>query len=434
MSDIKKIGLFSAVSIVTANMIGTGVFTSLGFQTVDIRSGFSLLSLWVVGGIIALCGALSYGELASAMPKSGGEYQYLSKIYHPIVGFLSGWVSSTVAFAAPIALASELFAQYIHYAFPWVNTSYLACFVVIGVTFVHMHSLSLGSIFQDVSSVIKILILIGLIILGVMTGSPAGYSLSFMPTAEDIPTIFSAQYAIALVFVMYAYSGWNATIYIADEIKNPAKVIPISLVIGTIFVLILYVLTNYVILLTTPMNELVGVLEVGYASANHIFGTHGSLIMAILIAFCLISSISSMVWTGPRVTQAICENVKAFRFLTSSSGSTIPKRSLFLQMMISLAMLVTASFKSILTYISFTVILFSFLTVLGVFVYRYRFKGQSGPYKTWGYPVTPLIFIVGSGWMLVYMLIELPIESLAGLGTLIIGAAVYLLSKNKKSK
>jgi APA family basic amino acid/polyamine antiporter len=412
-------------------MIGTGVFTSLGFQTVHIQTGFSLLSLWFLGGIIALCGALSYGELASAMPRSGGEYQYLSKIYHPLVGFLSGWVSSTVAFAAPIALASQLLSQYIHYIFPSVNILYLSCSIVIGITLIHMYSLSAGTIFQDISSILKVLIILGLIVIGLYVGSPQGYEISFKPTEQDLDNILSPYYAIALVFVMYAYSGWNATIYIANEIKNPARTIPISLVIGTIFVLVLYVLTNYVILLTTPIDELYGVLEVGYASANHIFGPKGSMIMAGSIAFCLISSISSMVWTGPRVTQAISEDVKAFSFLLSKNSHKLPIRSLLFQLVIVLVMLVTASFESILTYISFTVILFSFLTVLGVFIYRRRFKSELGPYRTWGYPITPLIFIIANLWMLIYIFKHHTRESVMGLGTLVIGALVYFFSSRK---
>jgi APA family basic amino acid/polyamine antiporter len=425
----RLISLFTAICIVVANMIGTGVFTSLGFQAADIKSGFALLSLWLVGGIFALCGALSYGELGAAMPRSGGEFHYLSRIYHPIIGFLTGWVSVTVGFAAPIAAAAMAFGQYTSRVFPVLTPMVLAPLIVIIISLVHTKNLKLGSYFQDILTVLKILLIVVLIVCGIFLAEPQ--AIRFLPTSEDIPLIFSAPFAISLVYVTYSYSGWNASIYLASEIEEPEKNIPLSLFVGTLIVMILYLLINFVFLYSTPIDELAGQLEVGYVSANQIFGTQGANIMSLLIAFGLISSISSMVWAGPRVTQVIGEDIPFFRPLAKKNADGIPHYAILLQLAIVLVLVLTATFEAVITYLGFTLTLSSFLTVLGVFVHRMRFPDVPRPYKTWGYPVTPLIFLAISLWMLIFIFQGKPVESLAGLGTIALGLPVYLLASKK---
>jgi APA family basic amino acid/polyamine antiporter len=425
----RLISLFTAICIVVANMIGTGVFTSLGFQAADIKSGFALLSLWLVGGIFALCGALSYGELGAAMPRSGGEFHYLSRIYHPIIGFLTGWVSVTVGFAAPIAAAAMAFGQYTSRVFPVLTPMVLAPLIVIIISLVHTKNLKLGSYFQDILTVLKILLIVVLILCGLFLAEPQ--ALRFLPSSEDIPLIFSAPFAISLVYVTYSYSGWNASIYLASEIEEPEKNIPLSLFVGTFIVMVLYLLINFVFLYSTPINELAGQLEVGYVAANQIFGTQGANIMSLLIAFGLISSISSMVWAGPRVTQVIGEDIPFFRPLAKKNAEGIPYYAILLQLAIVLVLVLTATFEAVITYLGFTLTLSSFLTVLGVFVHRMRFPDVPRPYKTWGYPVTPIIFLAISLWMLIFIFQGKPVESLAGLGTIALGLPVYLLASKK---
>ena len=217
----RRVGFRTTTGIVIANIIGTGVFTSLGFQVADIQSGFALIFLWIAGGIVALCGALCYSELAAALPRSGGEYHFLSAIYHPALGFMAGFVSATVGFAAPIALAAMAFGKYgegvlggtsaiaFSFALVWINA------------LVHLRGLKTGSAFQDLSTIIKILVIAILIGAGFLI-SPK-QSLSFLPQAGDSSAIFSASFAVALVYVMYAYSGWNAASYITSEIEQPER-------------------------------------------------------------------------------------------------------------------------------------------------------------------------------------------------------------------
>ncbi|MGB3651424.1 MAG: amino acid permease, partial [Rivularia sp. (in: cyanobacteria)] len=353
----KAIGLFTATCIVVANMIGTGVFTSLGFQVVDIKSGFTLLFLWMVGGVFALCGALSYGELGAAMPYSGGEYYYLSRIYHPVVGFLSGWVSVTVGFAAPIAAAAMALGAYFKGVFPIVSSTAIALGVVVGVSLIHSRSKTFGSYFQQIFTILKVLLIVVLIVCGFLLAEPQ--QLGFLPSAGDVNLIFSSPFAISLVYVTYSYSGWNAAVYLASEVEEPEKNLPRSLIGGTLIVMGLYLLLNFIFLHTTPLNKLAGEVEVGYIAANQIFGLFGAKIMGVLISFGLISSISSMVLAGPRVTQAIGEDIPLFKMLARKNTSGIPYLAILVQLFIVTVLILTSSFQAVITYLGFTLTLSS---------------------------------------------------------------------------
>src|SRR6266496_1979243 len=287
----RTVGFFTACGIVIANIIGTGVFTSLGFQVTDIHSGFALLMLWVVGGIAALCGALCYGELAAALPRSGGEYNFLSEIYHPAVGFMAGFVSATVGFAAPVALAAMAFGTYFNGVFGVGSPVMLSFAVVWLVTVFHLGNLQIGSAFQNVSTLVKLLLIGALIGAGFFVTPKQ--PISFLPAAGDKSSILSGAFAIALVYVMYSYSGWNAAAYITSEIERPEKNVPRSLLAGTSVVIVIYVLINAVFLATTPAEELKGQIEVALIAGKHIFGENGGRFAGGVICLGLIAAISS---------------------------------------------------------------------------------------------------------------------------------------------
>lgn len=431
MSDNnKKIGLFTATSLIIANMVGTGVFTSLGFQALGISSGFALVFLWVVGGVVALCGALIYGEIGSRFPESGGEYNYLSKIYHPALGFLSGWVSVTVGFSAPVAAASMAMSKYVAYIVPQLPKSVFAAGVVIFISVMHGIHFGIGKNFQNIFTTLKIALILVFILAGLFAKSDG--DASFTLNAEASQSIFSAAFAISLYFVGYSYSGWNAAAYLAGEIENPQKNLPKALLIGTSIVALLYVLLNYVFLKVAPLSELKGQVEVGAVAATHIFGKTNGNIMSVIIALLLVSSISAMVMVGPRVSEAMGKNYSIFAFLAKRRGNT-PMMAIFVQSSISLFFIFTATFDQVITYIGFTLNFFLFMTVLGVFVVRYKNNPPhySG-YKTLLYPVTPALFLLIETWVLIYGLIYKPFESQAGLVTVLSGLIVYYISKSKK--
>lgn len=423
--NLRGVGLATATALVVANMVGTGVFTSLGFQAAAIRSPFALLMLWVVGGLYALCGALAYGELGAAIPRSGGEYRLLSEIYHPSVGFLAGWVSVTVGFAAPVAAACMALGSYLSRVFPALEPRLVAVVAATLITAVHLWSLPVRKGFQNAFTLFKITLICGFVLCALFLAKPQ--PVSFLPDAGGLVALLSAPFAVSLVFVTYAYSGWNASVYIASEVKEPGRTIPRSLLLGTAVVTVLYVLLNLVFLLTTPVSVLAGQLEVGFLSGESVFGHSGARVMGLLISLGLVSSISSMVWAGPRVLLAVGEDFRLFRALSPLSRHGVPHRAVLIQYALVLGMVLTSSFESVITYLGFTLASCTFLTVAGLFVHRWRFPAADRPYRTWGYPATPLFFLAVTGWMLAFLLVGKPWESLAGLATLALGLPVYFL-------
>ena len=419
----RTIGLFTACAIVIANIIGTGIFTSLGFQLAEIHSGFPLLLLWVVGGIAALCGALSYGELSAALPRSGGEYHFLSKIYHPAVGFMAGFVSAIVGFAAPIALAAMAFGKYFQGVFNFGSPVLLSFAVVWLIALVHLSGLKFGSVFQNLSTLVKLLLIAVLIGAGlfVVPEQP----IAFLPARGDAMSIFGAPFAVALVYVMYSYSGWNAASYIIGEIKRPEKNVPRSLLAGTLVVSAIYVLLNAIFLATTPASELRGQLEVGLIAGKHIFGADGGRAVGAVICLGLIASISSMTWIGPRVTMSMGEDHWLLWLLGRKNSQGIPTYAIVLQLLIVNLLLLTRSFELVVVYVQFSLLLCSLLAVFGVIVLRTTRPGLARPYKVWAYPLPPLLFAAITIWMMIYLLRSHPIESLGGLATMLVGVLLY---------
>ncbi len=407
-------------------MVGVGVFTSLGFQVGGLPSGFTIIVLWLIGGICALCGALCYGELAAALPRSGGEYHFLSRIYHPAVGFLAGWLSATVGFAAPIAAAAMAFGVYFGHVVPGASPVVLSIAVVVVVTAVHLCGVRFGSLFQNVATSFKVLLILGLIGAGMMMAAPQ--TISFAPSARDPALIASAPFAISLVYVMYSYSGWNASAYIAGEVSDPGRNLPLSLALGTVFVIALYLALNAIFLRAAPMNEMAGQVDVAQVAARHIFGPDGGRLMAGLISFGLISSISAMTWIGPRVAMSMGEDNRALAFLAKKTSAGVPAVALGIQLAIVVALLLTSTFDKVVNYIQFSLTVCSFAAVLGVIVLRWRQPDLPRPYRTWGYPATPLLFLAISLWMMIHQLRERPWESGAGLLTLALGLGVYFLA------
>jgi len=427
----RTVGFFTACGIVIANIIGTGVFTSLGFQVADIQSGFALLMLWIVGGVAALCGALCYGELSAALPRSGGEYHFLSEIYHPAVGFMAGFISATVGFAAPIALAAMAFGKYFRGVFDFVSPVLFSFVLVWMVALFHFGNLRLGSAFQNLWTIVKLLLVGVLIGAGLLIEEKQ--PITFSPHAADTMSIFSGAFAVALVYVMYSYSGWNASSYIIGEVKNPERNVPRSLLAGTLIVIVAYVLLNAVFLATTPEGEMRGQLEVGLIAGRHIFGENGGRIVGAVICLGLISAVSSMTWIGPRVTMSMGEDHWLLRFLGRKNTGGVPANAVLVQLLIVNLLLLTRSFELVVVYIQFALLLCSLLTVIGVIVLRASRPNVSRPYRVWLYPLPPLLFAAITIWMMIYLLISKTTESVAGMVTAIVGFLLYFCAGKRVS-
>jgi len=421
------VSLVTATAIVVADMVGVGVFTSLGFQVADITSPFSLLLLWIVGGIVAICGAFCYAELAAMLPRSSGEYNFLRRIYHPAFGFVAGWLSATVGFAAPIALAAMAFGIYFKSIIPGAPPLLLGFCVTWLAALVHLAGVRFGGAYHNAWTALKLILIVVFIIAGFALGDTQ--QISFAPRAVDLVHIGGAPFAISLVFVMYSYSGWNAATYIGGELRDPARNLPRALFFGTAIVIVLYVALNAVFLATTPMQELAGQLDVAIIAGKHVFGSLGGRILGALICLGLVSSVSAMTWIGPRVTMTMGEDIPLLRIFSRRSKQDVPAFAIVFQLLVSNLLLLTQSFEAVLDFIQFSLTFCSFFTVLGVIKMRITHPKLARPYRAWGYPVTPLIFLTVTLFMMYYLVVNRPLQSLAGCAMMLAGLIIYYLSR-----
>ena len=422
---------FTVVAVIIANMVGTGVFTSLGFQLVDIRSGFALLMLWAIGGLVALGGALTYAELGAALPRSGGEYNLLRRIYHPAAGFVSGWISSTIGFAGPTALGAMTFAAYLSSVFPdGLNDGMrklVAAALVIFMALAHATNHRTSGSTQLVFTNFKIIVIVGFCLLALLvTNEPQ--PVNFLPQASDGAVLTSSVFAVSLIYVSFAYSGWNAATYLSSEVDNPQRNLPWILVMGTSIVTVLYVLLNFVFLYVAPMDAMVGQVEVGAIVAETALGAVGGQFVGLVFALLLISTVSAMTMAGPRVIQVIGEDYPALGFFGRTNRHGIPAVAIYTQTAVALAFILTSTFESVLVFAGFTMALNSSAAVFGVFVLRRRQPDLPRPYRTFLFPLPPLVYLTVMGWTLTFTLINRPVEALGSLAIIGSGLLFYFLT------
>lgn len=443
----RGIGLLTCLSLVMATMVGTGVYTTLGFQLQDLRSGFSILCLWVAGGVISLCGALSYAELAARIPKSGGEYTYLSEIYHPALGFMAAFVSLIAGFAAPIALSAMAFGSYLHAAAPLFPAQLSWLIAVILISLIHLRSLGVSSFVQVGSTLLKFL-LVGLFIAAgfwSLAKHPLNLEVLY-PHRESIKELPRPSSGIALIFVLYAYSGWNAVAYLAGEVREGRRIVGLSLVLGTVAVTLFYVALNAIFLTSAPASELRGVLNVGSVAATCLIGPAGGRIMSAIIAFGLLASISAMIWAGPRVTQRVGEDYTALCWLSGKTSNGIPHRAILLQLLVVLGLIAGGSFETVLLFAQTPLLLCLILGVAGIFALRRKERNALTSKMTTPldhsskdnkegldrlsftcpiYPLPPLVFIICSGAGLIYSALCKPWIAFAGIAIMLLPLLFY---------
>jgi len=415
---------------VVANMVGTGVFTSLGFQLLGIQSFFVLMMLWLVGGLTALCGALTYAELGANLPRSGGEYNFLTRLYHPCAGFVSGWVSATVGFAAPVALAAMTFGAYLSAVFPNISPMGSAMALVVLLTAVHCLSRQTSSSVQQAFTALKVLLIL-LFCAVIFIWGDTYQAADFSPQAGDKKLIFSGAFAVALIYVNYAYTGWNSATYVTSELDNPQRSLPIVLLVGTCIVMALYLMLNFTFLSAAPISILEGKLEVGVIVADHALGADGGKAMGAILALLLISTVSAMTMAGPRVLQAIGEDFSVFSKLADLNRHGVPMIAIIFQGALALVFIVSATFESVLIFSSFVLGVNTLFSVIGVFVLRWKKMNIKGAYKTFAYPFAPLVYLSVTLWTLIYVLISRPIEGWIGVAMIAAGAVLYYFSANR---
>jgi basic amino acid/polyamine antiporter, APA family len=438
----RKLGLFPATNIVVANMVGAGIFTTSGLLMAGLNNPILMLSLWVIGGIIALCGALSYGELGAAMPGAGGEYLFLSRLYNPVFGFLSGWVSFIVGFSAPIAASAIGFSEYFCRALPaipaWFQSNRimdpsgtktaLSVLVILIFTFIHYRGIKSGALIQNILTLLKVTLIIFLLLAGFL--SAKGDLNHFTAGGGVAPGLTGWKtMGLSLMWIMFAYSGWNASTYLGAEIKNPTKTLPGSLILGTGIVILLYLGINVLYVYGINPGEMKGVISIGGLAMGKLFGQSADTLFSLLIAFALFSSLSAFIIIGPRVYYSMAKDGLFFKSVARIHPKfQVPSNSIVLQALIAIVLTLSGTFEQILTYMGFALGIFPILTIFGVFKLR---KENPGALRLPGYPFTQILYLFVGVMILVLSFLERPVESSVAMVTVLIGIpAYYIFRKN----
>lgn len=434
----RELGAITATSIVAANMIGAGILTTTGLMAKQLPGPIWILGCWFLGGMIALAGALCYAELGSRMPEEGGEYVYLKRLYHPLFGFLTGWTSFIVGFSVPIASSALGFVEYLFAgldfgpnassAMYFALKKSTAVFIILVFTTIHYLGLKLGAKVQNVLTAMKITSIFGLAIVGVLAGG--GQINPFSIGNED--SFQGIGFGTAMMFVMFAYSGWNASTYVAGELKKPRKTLLLSLVSGTLIVMILYLITNFFILKAVPYQELKGQIAVLELASVKTFGTWMGNGLSLLIGMALLSSLSAFILIGPRVYFAMAKDRLFLPFASQVHPKYgVPGRSILIQATIAVTMVTIGSYERLLIYMGFALNIFPWLAITGLFIGRARRIGEPNAFHVIGYPVIPLFFLSSSLLLMIVNYFNRPIESTAAVITIVFGIPCYYIWINR---
>jgi basic amino acid/polyamine antiporter, APA family len=430
MNDQKKYTLTVGITLVIANMVGTGVFTSLGYQVGSIPSGFAILVLWAVGGVVALSGAFTYAEISTTLQKSGGEYNYLGKIFHPALGFAGGWMSLLVGFAGAISAVALAIGEYSS-TLLGISNKVVAIGAIVLVTSIHLFGVKTGGRVQNLLTGMKLLLILFFCIAPFFVADEIKSGISFLPQAGDMDLILSANFAVSLVFVVYAYTGWNAVAYIAGNLENPTKNLPRSLIVGTLTVTVVYLALNSMFLYSATFSELDGKNDIGNVVAYKLFGDKVGLGFSMLFSIALLSTLSAMTIAGPRVLEAMGADYPRLKPFASKNRFDMPYISILVQAGWSIFLVLVSSFKEIIQYISISLSLFSMATVLGIFALRKNYPREKRPFQVPFFPLPPILFTVCTCWMIYYVTINDPRIILYTIATIIPGVIIYFIVSRK---
>jgi len=429
MTGQRPLGAVHAAALVVASMVGTGVFTTTGVLLTSLPSPAVVLVAWALSGVLALCGAAVYAELSAMMPRAGGEYVYVSRAFGPAAGFMSGWVALIVGFAAPTAGGALGFASYVHALAPTLPTLGVEIALIVVLTAVHMFDVRFGARLQTGLAGLVVAVIVVFVVAALVTGGMAFTNLAAAaPQAgapRDIGAVATAgAFAVGLVQISYAYSGWNGAAYVAGEVRDPARALPRALVIGTGLVTLLYLLLNVVFLCAVPPAALAGQVNVAHIAAGALFGAGGAQVVSSLVALTAAGFVSAMLMSGPRVAVAMAQDGVFFRALGRGNARGAPTLAVGLQGALAIVAVMTAKFDQLLVYVGFTLTLNAAAAVLAAFVLRRRDPGER-PHHALGWPYSGALFLAMAAFMIVLAVRERPWESAAALATLVAGGVAY---------
>ncbi|MCU0848094.1 MAG: amino acid permease [Spirochaetes bacterium] len=429
----RQLGLYTAVLIIIADVIGTGIFMTTGNVLGMVGSSMGVIALWAVGGLLAITGSMCYAELSSIWPDNGGEYVYLRNIFGFLPSFLTGWISLVVGFSASAAITSMTAVIYIDKLVPGalpgaLFQKVLASSVIFIFGMVHIIGVRKGGGVQNVLTVIKLLIVFLFVVFGLAMADWA--SADRLLAVYPVSSGSVLEYGSALVVIMYAFSGWNGATYIAGEIKDPARNLPRALFAGTLIVTVVYLAMNVVFIMSSPGKSIMGENAIGAVAAKNLFGDGIGPVFTFAIIIILLSSVSVQMMIGPRVYHAMARDGMIFNSLQRINPRfQTPDLAIIIQMVITIAYVFIGmdSVISLLIYLGFSLGIFPLLSVIGLVVYRYRNPGARSSYMTPLFPLVPAVFICLSLCMMATSVITKTETSLFALGVVACGVVIFFV-------
>jgi len=451
----RKLGLFDSTMIVMGIVIGGGIFYTTGIMAQNLPSAPLILLAWTMGGLLSLCGALIYAELGAAMPEAGGQYIYLSRAYGPLLGFLFGWTYCFVSLSGVIAVLAVALSDYLSYFIPFISPAHFvffsnanilnlefqyslstgqifAIFAIIIISISNFIGLGLGKFIQNIFTVIKIGTIIIFSILGITMGTKIPFDISLNPTGLSVNQLIGGL-SIALVTASLAYAGWENLNFIGGEIKNPRRNLPVALVLGTLGVMFLYIFINYVYVRALPIEEMSGVIRVAEKSTSALFHGPASGLISAAVIFSVIGALNGVILCTPRVYYAMAKDKLFFKKVAQLHPRfRTPGFAILIQAIWASVLVLSGTFEQLITFVMFAIIVFWMVTAASIFKFRKKYPEMLRPYKTWGYPIIPIVFILATLGIIINTIIEHPQESLTGIGIIIIGIPVYFFWQRKK--
>ena len=440
----RQLGLFDAVMLIVGNIIGIGIFVTTGEIAQSISSPGGILLIWLLGGLLALAGALSLAELAASLPYSGGDYIYLREAYGSLTGFLSGWSSFLVTFSGSIALLAVVFTAFLSFFFPALSEdrflfsqdllgfsfrlSAAQCFSILTVLLlssIHYIGVAMGAFLQNILTVLKIGALAAIILLGVFLGK--GSMSHFSPFFDLGKMTNLSQFGFAFIPVIFTYAGWNAVTYMAGEVREPERNLPAALLWATLLVIPLYLAINAVYFYAVPVGEMHGAIRVSELATTALFGRQTSAWITAIITVSVLGALNVTIMIGPRVYFAMAHDGLFFQSLTRVHARFhTPSNAIVLQAVWSSLLILTGTFGFLLNYVSFVITIFSTLAVTAVLALRIKRPELRRPYRVWGYPTMPILFILANLGIALATLWEKPVDALWGVGIVGLGIPAYL--------
>jgi APA family basic amino acid/polyamine antiporter len=432
----RRLNLFDATLLVIGNVVGAGIFTTSGVLAGELPQPPLFIAIWVIGGLLTLCGALTYAEMAGMFPRSGGDYQFLKEAYGPWAGFLLGWVSFWVITPGSIAVLSIAMAGYIKgfFAFDYtLMVKLLAVAIIIFFSLINYRGVRLSGTFQDLSTFGNLLIIFALILGGFISGN-GNWQNFHVASSSDFP--LSKLFGPAMIAVLFTYSGWFASAYIGGEVKNPGRNLPFSLLLGTVIITLFYTAINLIYLYALPLSQLKDTVNVAQLAAETLFfNPRIAQVISLAIILAISGSINATILGGTRIYYAMAED-KIFwsplKRLHPEYGT--PHFSILSQMILACLLVSLGTFNQLLSYVVFVMLLSSIAAGIAHFILRQRNPELPRSYRTWGFPIIPILFICFYIWIAVQITYAKPLTSIAGLIITLSGYPFFVWFKKRENE